>query len=44
MAKSKRKSQLIKKNRAAQKKFFKVSIIVTLVLIALLYWGYSNMM
>lgn len=40
--KSKKKSDLIRKNKAAQKKFFMVSLIVTLVLIALLYMVYRN--
>ncbi|MEM9545998.1 MAG: hypothetical protein AAGA77_08490 [Bacteroidota bacterium] len=42
MAKSKKRKEIIKKNKAAQSKFFKVTIIVTIVLIALLYMVYMN--
>jgi len=42
MAKSKKRKEMIRKNKAAQSKFFKVTIIVTLILIALLYMVYRS--
>jgi len=44
MAKSKRKKAKAQQNKGVEKKFLIISLIVTLVLIALIYMGYSSSM
>lgn len=42
MAKSRKKEDRKRQGRATEKKFFKVAIIVTVVLLALVYLMYAN--
>ncbi len=41
--KSRKKSELAKKDREAQKQFFKWAIIVTVVLLAIMYFFFKKM-